>query len=389
MPELGAASSGLADPTCFAAWQIVAREPAESARRRCCGNGAVQGDASCFDSSYTRQRCCQRVIARAHGPSRRFLSLGRAQVAAVQLTAACWPEVADPFAAYDHCCDLRHGLLGRKACFNGRNGSLAVFSVCCAGSILEGLDRCNEKTDFACAAGMYEPVNIAGLDSYTMVFDHRRYYGTNIRGSLLWDEVGQVQLNFLKHPQGGRITPESRVLDIGCGALRLGRWLIPWLQPERYTGLDKSRRLIEQGYWFELSRTDRAHKRPRFVASADFEFFLFGRAESPQTSFANSLLTHLTLDDVGRLLSKLRGFVQTGHNFLATYVPPRRDAGELPLAESGANAVARHTLEDLRMRGQSHGWRTEDSTAVWHECTQALLGRSRQDRHYMARFTAV
>ena len=34
------------------------------------------------------------------------------------------------------------------------------------------------------------------------------------------------------------LRPSSRVLDVGCGALRLGYWLLRFLDPGRYFGID-------------------------------------------------------------------------------------------------------------------------------------------------------
>lgn len=52
-----------------------------------------------------------------------------------------------------------------------------------------------------------------------------------------WEAGGQRQLAFL---QAHGVTPQSRVLDFGCGTGRLARVLVPYLAPQHYTGIDLS-----------------------------------------------------------------------------------------------------------------------------------------------------
>ena len=52
-----------------------------------------------------------------------------------------------------------------------------------------------------------------------------------------WEAGGQRQLAFL---QAQGVTPQTRVLDFGCGTGRLARVLVPYLAPNHYTGIDLS-----------------------------------------------------------------------------------------------------------------------------------------------------
>ena len=66
------------------------------------------------------------------------------------------------------------------------------------------------------------------------------------------------------------------ILDIGCGPLGTGRFLIPYLLPERYFALDVQQVLIEEGVRFELGHDQLALKHPRFLTGtslhpAEFE----------------------------------------------------------------------------------------------------------------------
>lgn len=53
-----------------------------------------------------------------------------------------------------------------------------------------------------------------------------------------WEAGGQRQYDFLL-AQG--LKPTHRLVDIGCGTGRLARWVVPYLAPGHYYGLDVSR----------------------------------------------------------------------------------------------------------------------------------------------------
>src|ERR1700724_2187949 len=60
------------------------------------------------------------------------------------------------------------------------------------------------------------------------------------------------QFDFMGAPQFRLLTTlglreHHSVLDFGCGSLRAGRLLIPYLLPGRYYGLEPNRWLVEDG----------------------------------------------------------------------------------------------------------------------------------------------
>ncbi len=54
-------------------------------------------------------------------------------------------------------------------------------------------------------------------------------------------KVGRLQFEYLRK-QG--LKPQNNLLDYGCGALRLGRYVIPFLEPGLYYGLDISESIV-------------------------------------------------------------------------------------------------------------------------------------------------
>lgn len=63
------------------------------------------------------------------------------------------------------------------------------------------------------------------------------------------------------------------LLDVGCGCLRLGRLLIPYLLPGRYCGLEPDEHLLMMGLRGELGEEILSVKEPTFVTD-ELEFNL-------------------------------------------------------------------------------------------------------------------
>jgi hypothetical protein len=81
------------------------------------------------------------------------------------------------------------------------------------------------------------------------------------------------------------LCPESRVLDIGCGCLRTAYWLIRFLDPGCYHGIEPARCRVEYGLQHLFTPELVTAKQPRFdfnphfdssVFAAKFNYFLAG-----------------------------------------------------------------------------------------------------------------
>ncbi len=137
---------------------------------------------------------------------------------------------------------------------------------------------------------------------------HREYVGGK------WDQIGNLQFEFLK-AQG--LEPHHVFLDVGCGSLRGGVHIIPYLEAGNYLGIEKEQILIDAGIKQELGRPLYESKQPQLVVSAAFEFPRFTKV--PDFALAQSLFTHLTVDHIDVCMKKLRAFVPGGCRFFATF----------------------------------------------------------------------
>jgi SAM-dependent methyltransferase len=97
-----------------------------------------------------------------------------------------------------------------------------------------------------------------------------------------------------------------KVLDFGCGSLRAGRLLIPYLKPGNYYGIEPNTWLIEDAFARQLGGMERL-KSPHFSDSDSFQADVFGETFDfivAQSIFSHSGpgLTKKALDSFARVL---------------------------------------------------------------------------------------
>jgi SAM-dependent methyltransferase len=172
---------------------------------------------------------------------------------------------------------------------------------------------------------------------------HRAFVGGR------WDDVGRLQFDFLIE-QG--LKPSHVLLDIGCGALRGGRFFIEYLEAGNYLGIDKHSELIEAGKTKEIQPGLLAAKRPEFVLSDRFEFERFSK--QPQVCLAQSVFTHLSRRDIELCFEKLSSFAGHGCRLFATFFET-----SLPLpftASSHSSRAFFYTRRQMERLGRRFGW---------------------------------
>jgi SAM-dependent methyltransferase len=115
-----------------------------------------------------------------------------------------------------------------------------------------------------------------------------------------WDETGRAQMAVLKD---AGLQPHHRLLDIGCGALRLGHLAVPYLDPGHYWGTDASLALMQRGYEQELAAKDRLSP-DQLIEDAGFAFP--GIPHTIDYAIAFGVFTHLPAPVLHPALERLR-----------------------------------------------------------------------------------
>lgn len=114
-----------------------------------------------------------------------------------------------------------------------------------------------------------------------------------------------------------------RVLDIGCGSLRVGRLLIPYLNEGNYVGIEPNQWLVEDGIANELGMDLIRIKKPVFSFQNSMEEF-----KAPlglDYAFAQSIFSHCGEDLIKQWLSQASFHLKDDGAILATFLTDTAD----------------------------------------------------------------
>ncbi len=190
--------------------------------------------------------------------------------------------------------------------------------------------------------GSLPPQGSEGIE----ILGHRGYVGG------MWDEIGRLQFDFLV---ARGLVPQSVLLDVACGSLRLGTQVIPYLEPGHYLGIEKEEGLVRAGLEKELDPRVLAQKRPEIVISSEFEFERFGR--TADFAIAQSLFTHLPARRICLCLRKLMPALAANGRFYATFFECERPVRNPRNPHD--HGFFRYTRADMLAFGRDAGFTAE------------------------------
>lgn len=147
--------------------------------------------------------------------------------------------------------------------------------------------------------------------------DYRAFVGPPER----YDLIAAMTFNLLTTLG---LREHHHVLDVGCGSLRVGRLLIPYLRPGHYTGIEPNRWLVEEGIARETGRDLIALKEPRFLFAEAASQLAPG--EQFDYAFAQSIFSHCGLDLIERWLREIHPRLRADGVFVATFFPGAEDS---------------------------------------------------------------
>lgn len=204
-------------------------------------------------------------------------------------------------------------------------------------------------------------------------------HGGQHRGIIggMWEEIGTLQLKLLQ--QEG-LKPHHRLLDIGCGSLRGGVKIVPYLNTDNYFGFDINESLIDAGYQREFDEFLRG-KCPRgnFMVNSNFDFSSFGMTFD--FALALSVFTHLPLNNIRICLENLADVMAPGGRFVSTFFEvPENERTGIPRTHSpgsittnGAADPYHYKVTDLKHAAHGLPWDVRYVGEIGHPRGQRVI----------------
>jgi SAM-dependent methyltransferase len=160
------------------------------------------------------------------------------------------------------------------------------------------------------------PTNLLGLDLKAGDDHYRAYVGPPKD----YDLISAMAFNLLTSIG---LRQHHRVLDIGCGSLRVGRLLIPYLNKGNYYGVEPNKWLVKEGIANEIGKDLVKIKKPTLCF--DVSMSEFHDPLAIDFAIAQSIFSHCGIDLIGHWL-KLMSYHLNDHGaFLATFVLDEND----------------------------------------------------------------
>jgi SAM-dependent methyltransferase len=186
--------------------------------------------------------------------------------------------------------------------------------------------------------------------------DQSKFFGVPIAG---FERGGRQQ--FVLLIMAG-LKPDSKVLDIGCGVLRAGYWLIHFLDTGCYYGIEPHRERVETGRTCILEPDVERLKQPRFDRNPEFDSSVFD--VKFDFFLAYSIWTHASKPQIERMLDNFVRDSTRDAVFLTSILPavwPRRDYGGMgwfgTSHDSDQPGCIRHGLKWIRAQCRTRGLR--------------------------------
>ncbi len=196
-----------------------------------------------------------------------------------------------------------------------------------------------------------------GINSYGMELtkddirkkNHRDFIGG------LWEELGQLQYDFLK-AQG--LKPFHKFLDIGCGCLRGGLYYIRYLEEGNYYGLDVNTSLIEAGM-LEIEEAGLEDKHPKLIVDDQFRLDRFG--ENFDFMVSISVFTHLPMNIIIRCLNEVRKYLKPSGVYFSTFFEAPKPAYLDELHHDPGGIITKYDSDPFHYSFEELSWMADIS----------------------------
>lgn len=137
-----------------------------------------------------------------------------------------------------------------------------------------------------------------------------------------YERAGRLQLEVLVH-EG--VNPTSKVLDVGCGSLRGSYWLMHFLDPGCFYGIEPHQDRVDLGLREVIEPALRDRAKPTFAYNEDFDLSVFG--VEFDFVIARSVWTHASKQQIERMLDTFCQASTPRAVMLVSYLPASRLPG--------------------------------------------------------------
>jgi hypothetical protein len=196
-----------------------------------------------------------------------------------------------------------------------------------------------------------------------------------------FEQAGREQLVALL--QEG-LNPESKVLEIGCGCLRIAYWLVRFLDAGCYHGIEPARQRVEYGLQYLFTSDEARLKQPRFHFNPNFDSSVF----STQFDFflARSIWTHACKRQIEATLDSFIRDSKPDGIFLTSYLPAHSAEDDYQgdhwvgtSHESDTPGVIRHSLAWIVQQCEKRGLQLDELPGI--DCDSQYWLRIRRNFH--------
>ena len=150
------------------------------------------------------------------------------------------------------------------------------------------------------------------------------------------------------------------LLDVGCGSLRIGRLLIPYLNQGKYFGIEPNEWLVDEGIRRELGRSLLEIKRPTFFFS-DLPGTIAQAKVAFNFALAQSIFSHCGLDLIKSWLSAISSSLTRDGALVATFLVGEEDSTQTgwiyPDCVNYQPATLERATKDANLRFEILDWK--------------------------------
>ncbi len=167
--------------------------------------------------------------------------------------------------------------------------------------------------------------------------NHRKYVGGS--DTEMWYHIGKIQYHFLV---SSGLKPCHIFLDLACGSLRLGQWLIPMLNAGNYYGLDARKDMVQKGLDNEILYDVVKVKNPHFSFNHSFDFSFI---DTFDYAMAQSLFTHLSMECIESCFKNISEVMNKNSKFYFTFKKGNSDTNPSVVMHPGK--LWKYQIEEL------------------------------------------